>query len=455
MKKLIALIMMLVMIASLSVAFAADVPTDIVSSGVLKYDAAKEVNGGNPLTLEFWVQTEMKDYYEKWCAAYTELHPNITFNITLGSYEDHFTKLALALQAGNGPDLFHMHNTFTDQLMPNMKPYDQNVLPLDQLREDFQLIDEHTYDGELYFMGMSINSCGMFYNKAHWAEAGLTDADIPQTWSQFVEVAKKLTKYDENGKVVRAGFSYNDMTMQYLIPTLALQQNRAMFEKDSNVPIIDEQFVQNVIFLRDMYEVEKIGAMEFPMCALGFIEDTASIIYVGTWFGNWMRQNAPGMEYGFFKTPLWDDNPNPAVVERCNSESTPGIAHYVSDEKYAAINDFLLYLLANDNACLDFSLTNYNTPAKKCLSTHELVLADPVLAATGEMMDRLIFPGAVPDPYFTNLATYCWEGVMINGDDPVEAMELYAEETADMLDSTDFVSIESKYAHADEMNFDN
>ena len=155
------------------------------------------------------------------------------------------------------------------------------------------------------------------------------------------------------------------------------------------------------------------------------------------------------------ETPLWDDNPNPAVVERCNSESTPGIAHYVSDEKYAAINDFLLYLLANDNACLDFSLTNYNTPAKKCLSTHELVLADPVLAATGEMMDRLIFPGAVPDPYFTNLATYCWEGIMINGEDPVEAMEQYTEETTDMLDSTDFVSIESKYAHADEMNFDN
>ena len=65
MKKLIALIVMLVMIASMSVAFAADVPTDIVSSGVLTYDATKEVNGGNPVTLEFWVQTEMKDYYEK------------------------------------------------------------------------------------------------------------------------------------------------------------------------------------------------------------------------------------------------------------------------------------------------------------------------------------------------------------------------------------------------------
>ena len=101
-------------------------------------------------------------------------------------------------------------------------------------------------------------------------------------------------------------------------------------------------------------------------------------------------------------------------------------------------------------------LLHFLLPHKyRWMSTHELVLADPVLAATGEMMDRLIFPGAVPDPYFTNLATYCWEGIMINGDDPVEAMELYTEETTDMLDSTDFVSIESKYAHADELNFDN
>ena len=54
-------------------------------------------------------------------------------------------------------------------------------------------------------------STGMYYyNKDLWAEAGLTDDDIPKTWDEFIEVAQKLTKFDENGNMVQAGYNYNN-----------------------------------------------------------------------------------------------------------------------------------------------------------------------------------------------------------------------------------------------------
>ena len=33
----------------------------------------------------------------------------------------------------------------------------------------------------------------VYYNKDMWEAAGLTEADIPKTWDEMREVAKKLT----------------------------------------------------------------------------------------------------------------------------------------------------------------------------------------------------------------------------------------------------------------------
>ncbi|RFT33077.1 hypothetical protein CG400_06070, partial [Bifidobacteriaceae bacterium NR017] len=43
-----------------------------------------------------------------------------------------------------------------------------------------------------------------YYNKKLWKEAGLTEADIPTTWDELREVAKKLTKWN-GSKMVQAG----------------------------------------------------------------------------------------------------------------------------------------------------------------------------------------------------------------------------------------------------------
>lgn len=39
-----------------------------------------------------------------------------------------------------------------------------------------------------------MNTGSIYYNKTMWAEAGLTEEDIPVTRDQFREVAKKLMK---------------------------------------------------------------------------------------------------------------------------------------------------------------------------------------------------------------------------------------------------------------------
>ena len=452
MKRFVSILLVVMLMACLLNVASGETSTEYVNSGKLSYDLTAQVNNGEEMELEFWVQVELANIYQKWCDAYTELHPNIKFNITQGSNEDHFKKLGMALPSGTGPDLFHMHNSFIDQFMINLKPYDPSVLPLDVLREDFNAIDESLYGDNLYYVGLAAMSCGVFYNSQMWADAGLTDADIPTTWDELAAVAKKLTQLDENGKMTVAGFNYNEMSIEYLLTALNYHKGIPMFKPGTHTPMLDAEYKATVQWLKDLYDVDNVGSVEFPMSILSFSQSTSAMTYIGTWFGNWMKQNAPDLEYGFFILPSVDGTVPPAY-DRYNVEVSPSINANVSDEKYAVINDFLCFLLSNDNFVLDFALMQYGTPTKKCLADNADVRSDIVLGAVADNMDRFIYPGAYPDSYHSVLKKYFYDEVMLNHMDLDEAMEQCEEELVDALDATDFFSIEDKYSHADELKF--
>src|SRR6266508_3069727 len=46
---------------------------------------------------------------------------------------------------------------------------------------------------------MEVEPMAMYYDLDAWDEAGLTDADVPQTWEQLLDVAKKLTTDERFG----------------------------------------------------------------------------------------------------------------------------------------------------------------------------------------------------------------------------------------------------------------
>ena len=82
-----------------------------------------------------------------------------------------------------------------------MEPYD---IDTDELIADYPSASTHLMDGNIYYADYGLSTGMYYYNKELWAEAGLTDDDIPKTWDEFIEVAQKLTKFDENGNMIQA-----------------------------------------------------------------------------------------------------------------------------------------------------------------------------------------------------------------------------------------------------------
>ncbi|QNP56055.1 sugar ABC transporter substrate-binding protein [Tessaracoccus defluvii] len=114
-------------------------------------------------------------------------------------------KLVTSLGAGNGPNLvvqgpdtglgYVNQGAFQDVQSYYDDPETYTSVPA--LHSN--LADAVTWDGKTYAIPMGTAAYAVYYNKTMWAEAGLTDADIPKTIDEMLDVAKKLTKGEKYG----------------------------------------------------------------------------------------------------------------------------------------------------------------------------------------------------------------------------------------------------------------
>lgn len=175
----------------------------------MKYDLNAAVNANEPITIKFWYPEDVKGIVAAYTAKYTEAHPNVTFDVTVSPWDDYWTKLPIAIQGGTGPDMFWMHNAYTDTMVPIAEPMPESIFPMADLKANFMQVDLHLIDDKLYYIDMGLMSSIVMYNKAMWQEAGLSETEFPQTWDELKEAAKKMTKTDAAGNIIVAGFSYN------------------------------------------------------------------------------------------------------------------------------------------------------------------------------------------------------------------------------------------------------
>ena len=123
MKKLIALLLALVMVVSMTACAgsgtteptsapasnenAAPAATEAkeevkealpVMGNVIKYDPNVAVNNGEDIEIELWYWTGAANLFEKLANQYMEIHPNVTIKLVENPWDDYWTKLPLLLQ---------------------------------------------------------------------------------------------------------------------------------------------------------------------------------------------------------------------------------------------------------------------------------------------------------------------------------------------------------------------
>ncbi len=166
-----------------------------------------------------WGGSEHLALYEQTVEMFEAEHPGIVVQlVTVASFTDYLTKLQTLLAAGTPPDVISLGNEWFPAFMS--KGAFADLTPLIQSDPDLDLddyiprtLEVLTRDSKLYALPMNFSVDALYYNVDAFDEAGVPYPDETWTWETLLDAARKLTVRDENGRVIRYGWTDSGLNM--------------------------------------------------------------------------------------------------------------------------------------------------------------------------------------------------------------------------------------------------
>lgn len=228
-------------------------------------------------------------------------------------------KLLLATAGGDPPDVAGVW----PRQIPSWKDYGA-LTPLDEfIIADGQTVEEYlarfepayadltSFEGKVYGLFATPATHALHWNKNLFRAAGLDPERPPQTVAELMEYSRKLTLRDpRTGALRQVGFLPQD-------PGWWSWSFPAYFGGELVSPegeIVYDQRPENIAsmyWVRDyteMYGPEELktfatGFGQFGSSQYPFFAGKVAMVFQGVWLNNYMRQYAPGLDYGVAAWP--------------------------------------------------------------------------------------------------------------------------------------------------------
>ncbi|MFF4171125.1 ABC transporter substrate-binding protein [Streptomyces sp. NPDC001744] len=254
-------------------------------------------------------------------ARFEKAHPNIKVKV-VGDISD--DKLGQALRAGgsNGPDVISSSTTSNvgkfcaSGALADLKPFiEKSGLDLEKTFPKV-LRDYTQFEGKRCSLPLLSDAYGLYYNKDAFRKAGLDPEAPPKTWSEFTEVAKKLTK-PKGDSYERLGFMPNYLGYETSFSHYMSQWKHAYFDKDgaSNVAR-DPGFAKAMTYQKSL--VDALGGfqkLDRYRTTFGdewgakhpFHTGQVAMQLDGEWRLKFTQQHKVGFDIGVAPLPVADD----------------------------------------------------------------------------------------------------------------------------------------------------
>ncbi len=423
--------------------------------GTLQYDLNAPVNGGADIDILMWAEPETEPYYQAISDKYMAVHPNVKVQVVSQPWDDYWTKLPLALESGNGPDLYRSHYGHIGNLAKYSYNLPEDIFPRAELYADFPAAEDLVMaDGNLYSIPLgSTFSSGIYYNKTMWAGAGLGEDDIPKTWDEFIEIGVKLTQKDAAGNVTQYGFSI-DSSFQNFIVAMNYGSGLALLKEDQFTWNLDTpEMYENLDLLRAFKDEHGFMMYSDGDCEDQFGHGQCAMMSNWNWVGGYFNDVYPDVDWGYFLMPTKDGNPAPAYGLK-DYEWALGVS--AADEaKRAVAFDLYKYFLCEQETFADVAIRLGLMPANVHLTSDPRVQEYENLVVADTVADRFVYLGAIPSNDVRNKALQvAGADIFVNGRDPREVIP--ATQASIMQDITqnamDYTAVEEQYAHYDELH---
>lgn len=255
------------------------------------------------LTIGSW-RTEDVAKYEKVIALFNETNPDIEVEFSPTKNTEYNTVLNTALQAGEGPDIFHLRPYAAGLKLADagfVEPI-TDINGLDTFSEDY-LAASKGADGEQYGVPLNISSTQFFYNKKIFADQGL---EVPTTWDEFIEVNEKLLKADITPIAMGTKEGWL-LSLSHGIVGAGVLDGNTFADKlvTGETDFSDPAFVESIEAMNDLKKYFPANSEGLGMDDIRtiFAMEQAAMFPLGSWEIPVVSELNPDLDYGFFPMP--------------------------------------------------------------------------------------------------------------------------------------------------------
>ncbi|MDN5857498.1 MAG: ABC transporter substrate-binding protein, partial [Pseudonocardia sp.] len=208
-------------------------------------------------------------------------------------------QLSQGFSSGQPADVFYLSNETVAGFAANgsLEPITPDFAHFadfyDNIKQSF------TYKGKLYAVPKDFSTLALVINKKAWAEAGLTDADIPTTWDQLAAVAKKLTTPTRVGlsmspEITRVGVFMAESGGWLVSP----DGTRATADSPENVRALE--YVRSLLADGSLKFSSTLGA---GWGGEAFGKGLTAMTVEGNWIVGALTKEYPGIDYQVVELP--------------------------------------------------------------------------------------------------------------------------------------------------------
>ncbi|MDO4273795.1 MAG: extracellular solute-binding protein [Eubacteriales bacterium] len=289
----------------------------ISAAAVMTTGFTVPVMADDPVEITIWSPTDEPAIEEWWVQKVDEFNKAHEGEIVLSreaivradsyAYED---KVNAALTSNDLPDILYVDG-------PNIANYAANgvILPIDEFFTEEDLSDfvdsikvQGTYDDELFALGATESSVALYYNQDMLDEAGITAPDKLEdawTWSEFKEVAEKLTKDGVTGTNI---IMDQGEGLPYVLEQFWISNGTDFVNEDGSKAdgyVNSEKGVEAAEFLNSLIQE---GLADIDPIEKAFHNGKSATMLGGSWEVATLENEYPDLNWGVTYFPVADND---------------------------------------------------------------------------------------------------------------------------------------------------
>lgn len=304
------------------------------------------------------IQDTINQFNEEYQGQYTADIEFVPRSGGGGGYED---KINAAVSTGTLPDLLTLDG-------PNTAAYAESdiITPIDRYIEDEEdfypsIIEQGTYEDNLYAIGYSESGVGIYYNKEMFEQAGIHEDEIatiedPWTWNELMEVSERLQ--DEFDRpVMNMGLDDQSEWLMYAFTPFFWSNNGETISEEGNASgaFNKKESLETMRFLQTMLKEDytTISPVE-----KGFLTGEYPMLMSGSWTIEELNTSYPDIEFGIMPYPV---SPKTEKLVSPTGSWQYAMSETTDNEEGAGA---LLQYLTSTEAIADVSIGNSVLPAR-------------------------------------------------------------------------------------------